>query len=66
MEEEFNFLFEVGEVVRLNSDGPLMTVARQNLGKQMLECMWFDATDHLHGGDFHPEALLSIEDIGDE
>jgi uncharacterized protein YodC (DUF2158 family) len=64
--EEINFLFEPGEVVRLKGGGPLMTVARQNVGRRVLECQWFACDDCLHEGGFNPESLISVEDIADE
>jgi uncharacterized protein YodC (DUF2158 family) len=63
---EFNFLFELGEVVRLKGGGPHMTVNRLNTGRQVVECLWFDVEDVLHSGDFNQESLISIEDITDE
>jgi uncharacterized protein YodC (DUF2158 family) len=34
--------FKIGDVVRLNSGGPPMTVTYQNTDKNLLTCSWFD------------------------
>jgi uncharacterized protein YodC (DUF2158 family) len=51
--------FKAGDLVRLNSGGPLMTVLRSAGG--YLECGWFDE-DHRNYSEaaFTPESLTSV------
>lgn len=50
--------FNVGDVVRLKSGGPKMTVTQigERLGAPTVWCSWFDGTKKLDG-DFPPSAL---------
>lgn len=58
--------FKRGDVVRLNSGGPDMTVNGAHpisaIGEQYesLECMWFDQV-HLHHGNFASDAVRKVE-----
>lgn len=52
--------FQVGDVVRLKSGGPQMTVAdtgEDMSGRQMVWCMWFDEKGARQQETFPPEAL---------
>lgn len=40
--------FKVGDVVRLNSGGPIMTVQEVE-GADQVFCVWFDKTKQCHG-----------------
>jgi uncharacterized protein YodC (DUF2158 family) len=48
-----------GDVVRLKSGGPLMTVARvdNRSGEMIAVCEWFDEKSHRCHGAFHANAL---------
>lgn len=52
--------FKPGDVVRLKSGGPTMTVQRYVLqaGTEVAECSWFAGTD-LHTRDFRDDSLES-------
>lgn len=57
---------KVGDVVRLNSGGPDMTVnAKSNPlgGRESWECVWFDDESHLHTGFFVEESLVKNESV---
>jgi uncharacterized protein YodC (DUF2158 family) len=52
--------FKVGDVVRLNSGGPRMTIVRlfeDTDGDQRATCTWFDNDKHSHEADFKTDAL---------
>jgi uncharacterized protein YodC (DUF2158 family) len=50
--------FEPGDVVKLRSDGPLMTVNGVSPETEMLICMWFAMPQGIcMMGGFHPKAL---------
>lgn len=52
--------FKVGDVVRLKSGGPRMTVTNAGddmSGRPFVECAWFEGTTALNGA-FPPLALL--------
>jgi len=47
--------FKIGELVRLKSDGPLMTVSQVKDSPQ-IECVWFERVT-LHREVFHKDAI---------
>jgi uncharacterized protein YodC (DUF2158 family) len=49
----------VGDVVSLNSGGPLMTIKRRSENTEV-ECQWFDGQD-LRGGAFEVRSLTKAE-----
>lgn len=50
--------FKVGDVVRLKSGGPLMTIrVIDNDGTREIYCDWFDSKDELKGTRFIDETL---------
>ena len=55
--------FNPGDLVRVKSGGPLMTVARyrEDLGKY--ECTWMDAKEVPCTGYFYASVLEKVEDI---
>jgi len=58
--------FEIGDVVRLKSGGPPMTVTqvgiRHMTGQMTVWCTWFDAKNTPQDGTFPPAALETDED----
>lgn len=50
--------FEVGDVVRLKSGGPGMTVVGRMWGSDQLLCNWFEGV-RSHTGSFPAKALVS-------
>ena len=48
--------FDVGDVVRLKSGGPRMTVVGRMWGSDQLLCSWFEG-DRSHMGSFPSKAL---------
>jgi uncharacterized protein YodC (DUF2158 family) len=53
-----------GDVVRLKSGGPRMTVTMV-MSKKVVVCQWFEGTK-LRGGHFHPDALDPAEGAADD
>jgi len=55
--------FNVGDVVRLKSGGPRMTIDRQNVGSnsENVVCLWFDGTKRTEGA-FHPQTLSAVKE----
>jgi uncharacterized protein YodC (DUF2158 family) len=56
-----NSRFEVGETVRLNSGGPLMTVDKlvaMTDGRQEVMAVWFDGANKETHGRFKAETLM--------
>jgi uncharacterized protein YodC (DUF2158 family) len=49
---------KIGDVVRLRSGGPLMTVLTTNAEKELVVCSWFDQKDELKSGSFHQNQLI--------
>jgi uncharacterized protein YodC (DUF2158 family) len=50
--------FDIGDVVRLNSGGPAMTiVGKTDAQNHMISCAWFTADGLIHAAAFHVEAL---------
>lgn len=52
--------FTVGDVVRLKSGGPTMTVSSDDRSKGLLHCIWFNQANGVHtveGKTFKPETL---------
>ena len=52
---------KTGDVVRLKSGGPQMTV-NQILNIGHVECFWFDDNDNHMWGNFAPEALELVDE----
>lgn len=48
--------FKVGDVVKLKSGGPQMTVSETN-DAEMLECTWFDSSNELKTAFFKAEVV---------
>lgn len=60
--------FEVGDVVKLKSGGPRMSVQQigDMYGEPFVQCSWFvtvGKNDKLENGSFHPKTL--VKDTGD-
>ena len=58
--------FQVGDVVKLNSGGPLMTVSdvesiQTEMGQSLIviTCQWFDSNNELKQGEFDSDELTS-------
>jgi uncharacterized protein YodC (DUF2158 family) len=54
-----------GDVVRLASGGPKMTVGEthgQKVPGDAVQCKWFDGNHELKEGYIHPDALVKAED----
>ena len=52
--------FKVGDVVRLKSGGPNMTVLANEEDIDFIICQWFDG-EELKDGNFSPESLELVE-----
>jgi uncharacterized protein YodC (DUF2158 family) len=52
--------FKVGDMVKLKSGGPKMTV-NSILANGKLMCAWFDGTNKPNKEQFHPDALKIAE-----
>jgi uncharacterized protein YodC (DUF2158 family) len=54
---------KAGDVVRLRSGGPRMTVSSVNEPLHFVDCVWFlSASGGLQTGHFAPEAVAIVED----
>lgn len=57
--------FKIGDVVRLNSGGPIMTV-RDNDSERLVTCNWFEYIPNLKNslevGTFHEDQLSKNEE----
>lgn len=51
--------YQKGDLVRLKSGGPLMTV--ESIEEDQVYCVWFDEEDKPQGDDFHPDQLTPAE-----
>jgi uncharacterized protein YodC (DUF2158 family) len=51
---------KLGDVVRLASGGPKMTVSPKTKSDPRVSCLWFEGFE-LKGGMFHPEVLKKVE-----
>jgi uncharacterized protein YodC (DUF2158 family) len=51
-------IFEIGQIIRLKSGGPKMTVKSAD-GDAVWACQWFDRNGKLHSDSF-PEDMLDI------
>jgi uncharacterized protein YodC (DUF2158 family) len=56
-----NVKLQVGDIVRLKSTGPRMTVVRTGAPTGTIGCKGFDG-NKLQGGDSEPEALMKPEE----
>ena len=54
--------FKIGDLVRLKSGGPIMTINTHSFETSLRQCVWFGEDDQIHSHDFHPDALNSEED----
>lgn len=52
-------MFQIGDVVRLNSGGPTMTVTQIGLTHGRVECAWFDGDANFKTAFIHSKALQS-------
>ena len=50
-DEDYNTEFKIGDTVRLQSGGPLMTVKK--ISNQILICRWFNNNNNLQSSRFH-------------
>ena len=57
--------FEVGDVVRLKSGGPRMTVVGRMWGSDQLLCNWFEGV-RSHMGSFPAKALVGAPEESQE
>jgi uncharacterized protein YodC (DUF2158 family) len=53
--------FEVGDTVRLNSGGPLLTISKI-LENEQVTCVWFNDMDDVCTHDFDAELLFSDDE----
>ncbi len=53
--------FKSGDVVKLKSSGPLMTVMETDKRKQMVRCCWFNKDEKFDSSEFHKDMLKKIE-----
>jgi len=53
-----------GDVVKLKSDGPRMTIEkigpRSSDGENVAYCVWFDKDDQMKYGQFIPVSLITV------
>ncbi len=52
----------IGDIVRLRSGGPLMTVRKLSKGKKEADCVWFNRESELRDNVFATELLVIISD----
>ncbi|HEX9988745.1 MAG TPA: DUF2158 domain-containing protein [Chloroflexia bacterium] len=64
MDANANVRWQQGDVVRLKSGGPNMTVAEE-FDATYVTCQWFDGTK-LMGSQFAKQSLIKVEDWGHE
>ena len=57
--------FKEGDIVKLKSGSPNMTVTDERGTDGNVECKWF-AGSKLQTGRFHPESLEYVEEDGDD
>ena len=55
--------FAEGDLVQLKSGGPIMSV--QALGRDRVDCMWFDSQGRLHEKSFGVNSLHKVEQRSD-
>ena len=55
--------FQVGDVVRLKSGGPLMTVQQATYADNIM-CTWFDENNKRLSEDFHPRTVQNVTQEG--
>jgi uncharacterized protein YodC (DUF2158 family) len=55
--------YAIGDIVRLKSGGPDMTVIEPNMlcGITDVNCRWFDNNGEWHKEQFHPDELVAVE-----
>jgi len=54
-DEDYDTEFEIGDTVRLQSGGPLMTV--KEINSQILTCRWFDKNNNLQSSEFNTDEV---------
>ncbi|AQS50573.1 hypothetical protein PAEH1_01600 [Paenalcaligenes hominis] len=53
-------MFQIGDVVKLNSGGPAMTITQLGLTHGRVECAWFDLEGTIHTAFIHAKALQKV------
>ncbi len=53
--------FNIGDVVRLKSGGPVMTVSKADIGDSMVDCIWFDTTGKKFTSSFDEATLEEVK-----
>lgn len=57
--------YDIGNMVRLNSGGPLMTI--EEIDDEVITCRWFDTDNNLHSSQFYKnEVKLDTENGKDK
>jgi uncharacterized protein YodC (DUF2158 family) len=51
-----------GDIVRLNSGGPLMTSSGCPNPLNYIKCFWFSEDQQIHEAMFHKDAVMRIEE----
>ncbi len=52
--------YDIGDTVRLQSGGPLLTVQSINIDTYL--CRWFDSDQHLNSAEFHKDEIFYDSD----
>lgn len=53
-------MFQIGDVVKLKSGGPSMTVTQLGLTHSRVECAWFDPEGNFKTAFIHSKALQEV------
>ncbi len=53
-------MFQIGDVVKLNSGGPAMTVTQLGLTHGRIECAWFDLDGNYKTAFIHSKAVQKV------
>lgn len=53
-------MFQLGDVVKLNSGGPAMTITQVGLTHGRVECAWFDCEGSFKTAFIHAKALQEV------
>lgn len=54
--------FKIGDIVKLKSGGPRMTVSDEDIGNGMVRCQWF-AGSRLSWGHFDPHSIEPAPEV---